>query len=156
MSNIIAAVSCLADAYRLPDTGLGIWLMGRLGRAWDGAWLVHGCMDGWWWPSPSCSSSSFSLAHVDFDFQTCTYNRCTWIKNCVLIFFSFTHIKFSVGICSYTYLLVYRRNIGIQLTLKWVKNSFSIWSLIYSIVRKRHRENQDQVNGDYLSIILKK
>ena len=28
-------------------------------------------------PSPSWSTSSPSLAHVDFDFQSCTYNRCT-------------------------------------------------------------------------------
>ena len=24
-----------------------------------------------------------------------------------------------------------------------------VWSVIYSIVRKRHKENPDQVNGDY-------
>ena len=28
-------------------------------------------------PSPSWSTSSSSLAHIDFDFQSCTYNRCT-------------------------------------------------------------------------------
>ena len=27
--------------------------------------------------SPSWSTSSSSLAHIDFDFQSCTYNRCT-------------------------------------------------------------------------------
>ena len=30
----------------------------------------------------------------------------------------------------------------------WGKNS--CWLVIYSIVRKRHKENPEQVNGDYL------
>ena len=50
----IAAVSCSSVAYRLPAMGFGIWLTGKVGRAWHrcmgGAWvhgsLVGGCMMG--------------------------------------------------------------------------------------------------------------
>ena len=31
----------------------------------------------------------------------------------------------------------------------WGGGKISVWSLIYSIVQKRHKENPDQVNGDY-------
>ena len=37
-----ASASCRPDAYRFPTTGLGVWLMGKLGRAWVSAWVVHG------------------------------------------------------------------------------------------------------------------
>ena len=37
----LAAVSFSPDAYRLPAMGFGIWLTGKLGRAWRGAWVVH-------------------------------------------------------------------------------------------------------------------
>ena len=33
-----AAVSCSLNAYRLPATGFGLGLTGKLGRAWVGAW----------------------------------------------------------------------------------------------------------------------
>ena len=42
-----AAVSCSPDAYWLSGAGLGIWLTGKLGRAWHWCMaLVHGmgCM----------------------------------------------------------------------------------------------------------------
>ena len=37
-----AAVSCSSSAYRLGGVGFGIWLTGKLGRAW------HRCMGGAW------------------------------------------------------------------------------------------------------------
>ena len=40
----LAAVSCSLSAYRLGGVKLGFWLTGRLGRAWVGAWVVHGCV----------------------------------------------------------------------------------------------------------------
>ena len=35
-----AAVSCSPDACLLGGAGLGIWLTGKLGHAWVGAWLM--------------------------------------------------------------------------------------------------------------------
>ena len=35
-----AAVSCSSVTARLGGIGFGIWLMGKLGRAWVGAWHV--------------------------------------------------------------------------------------------------------------------
>ena len=45
-----AAVSCSPDAYRLGGVGLGSRMMGKLGRAWDGAWACacHGAWRGAW------------------------------------------------------------------------------------------------------------
>ena len=37
-----AAVSCSPVPYRLGGVGFGLWLMGKLGRAW------HRCMGGVW------------------------------------------------------------------------------------------------------------
>ena len=38
---------------RLGGVRFGFWLTGKLGRAWDGAWVVHGVVRGWcmvvWW-----------------------------------------------------------------------------------------------------------
>ena len=39
-----AAVSCSPVPYR--QAGLGLVLTGKLGRAWHGAWVVHGGGDG--------------------------------------------------------------------------------------------------------------
>ena len=60
--NSQAAVSCSPDTPGWVRVKMGIWLMGRLGRArvvhgvgaWVhgvGAWHVHGCMGAWmmWW-----------------------------------------------------------------------------------------------------------
>ena len=45
----MAAVSCSPGVYKLPATGLGIWLTGKLGCAWVGARVGawHGCMGAW-------------------------------------------------------------------------------------------------------------
>ena len=40
--NIKAAVSCNAVLYSAGEVKIGFWLMGKLGRAWVGAWVVHG------------------------------------------------------------------------------------------------------------------
>ena len=41
----VAAVSCSPDAYRLGGAELGIWLKGKLGRAWYWCMaLVHGVL----------------------------------------------------------------------------------------------------------------
>ena len=45
---INAAVSCSLNAPRLPATGFGLGLMGKLGHAWVGAWVVHGMVHGEW------------------------------------------------------------------------------------------------------------
>ena len=39
---IIAAVKCSPSVYRLGGVVLGYFLTGKLGRAWVGAWVVHG------------------------------------------------------------------------------------------------------------------
>ena len=41
--------ACNLDAPRFPATGFALGLMGKLGRAWVGAWLVHGCCMGCAW-----------------------------------------------------------------------------------------------------------
>ena len=43
----VAAVSCSPVGYRLGGVGFGFWLTGKLGRAWVGAWVVHGMVHGW-------------------------------------------------------------------------------------------------------------
>ena len=42
----ITAVPCSPDAYRLGGVRLGSGTMGKLGRAWVGAWGVHGMVYG--------------------------------------------------------------------------------------------------------------
>ena len=44
-----AAVSCSSVRYSTGGVGFGFWLTGKLGRAWVGAWMVHGMVHGWWW-----------------------------------------------------------------------------------------------------------
>ena len=38
----IAAVWCSPDVAMLGGVKMGFWLTGKLGRAWVGAWVVHG------------------------------------------------------------------------------------------------------------------
>ena len=40
----LAAVSCSSDAPRLGGVGLGSGMTGKLGCAWLGAWVLHGCV----------------------------------------------------------------------------------------------------------------
>ena len=36
------AVSCSPIGPGLGEVKMGVWLTGKLGRAWDGAWVVYG------------------------------------------------------------------------------------------------------------------
>ena len=45
---VTAAVSCSPDAYRLGGAGLGIWLTGKLDRAWAVFDVVHGIGRSMW------------------------------------------------------------------------------------------------------------
>ena len=44
----IAAVSCSPNAYRSVGVKMGLGLMGKLGHAWVGTWMVHGWCIAWW------------------------------------------------------------------------------------------------------------
>ena len=44
-----AAVSCILSVYRLGGVGFGSGTKGKLGRAWVGAWVVHGSVHGASW-----------------------------------------------------------------------------------------------------------
>ena len=45
-SNVIGAVPCSLTGHMLGGAGLGFGMMGKLGREWVGAWLVHDVVPG--------------------------------------------------------------------------------------------------------------
>ena len=60
------------------------------------------------------------------------------------------NIKLAFWCCKYEFLHISSLH-WLDLLSKslFLHNGVSVWLLIYSTVRKRHKENPDQVNGDY-------